>query len=104
PPPDERELAPVRLELASPSDRRRVIWQRALVTLERVLELLRHTHERAVHGERDRQLAHLCTVDRERDVACALERFAYRLRPCRRIAVHVAADPAAEAQRRLGSG
>ena len=48
PPPDERELAPVGLELVLRADLRRIVWELPLVACERLLELVRHFNERAV--------------------------------------------------------
>src|SRR5947209_13201305 len=69
PPPHERELAPVRLELVLRADRRRVLGQVALVARDRVLELARDRDERAVHRQGDRQLAYVCAIPCERELA-----------------------------------
>ena len=100
PPPDERELPPVRLELVLRADLRCVVGQLALVARERLLELFRHADERAVRRELDGERAHAVAVALARERARARPRLFDRRGAGRRVAVHVAADPRAEAKRR----
>ena len=98
-PPDERKLAPIGLELAPSPDRAGVLGQFALVARDRLVQLGRNLHERPMHRERDRKLAHVAAIAPERKLARAVERLANRF--CARcwIAVHVAADPGSERER-----
>ena len=94
PPPHERELPAIRLELVARADLRRVFGQRFLVACERRLELVRHAHERTGRGDLDRERAHLVAVAAQSAARRALvERLGDRRGPGRRVAVHVAADP-----------
>ena len=95
-PPDERELASIRLELAAPPDRPCVVGQLELVARDRLVQLGRHLHERAMHRERDRKLAHIAAIAPERKLTGTVERFANCFCAGCRIAVHVAADPGSE--------
>src|SRR5437870_8267864 len=95
PPPDERKLSAVGLELAPPANRSGVLRQLALVARDRLVQLGRHLYERAMHRECDRKLAHITAVTPERELARAIERLANRLWARDGIAVQVAADPGA---------
>src|SRR5438132_13999611 len=92
PPPDERELAPVRLELVLRADRGGVLGELALVARDRLLELARDRDEGAMHRERDRELAHVAPVTLERELPRSRQRLEDRVRARVRISVHVAAD------------
>src|SRR5947199_1481158 len=74
PPPHERELASVWLELTSSSDRCGVLGQFPLVARDGFVEPGRDLDERAVHRETDRELAHFGAVAVQRQVARASER------------------------------
>ena len=107
PPPDERELAAVRLALVLPAERRRDLGELALVARDRLAELARRADQRRREPERHRERPHLGAQAREREVARALECGRDRLGACRRVPVLVAADPRAEAgagRARRGSG
>ncbi len=99
PPPDERELAPVRLVGVLAADLREVAGQRCLVRPERGLELGQDGHETARDGERPGELAHLVAVPGEDERPRLLQRLRDRLRPGGRVSVHVAANPASERER-----
>jgi hypothetical protein len=52
-----------------------------------------------VHRERDRKLAHIAAIARERKPTGTVERLTNCFCAGRRIAVHVAADPGSERKR-----
>ncbi len=99
PPPDKRQLAPVRLALVLSADHDGVVGELPLVVGERVHELRRHADERARHAQLTGQRAHLVAVARHRERARLVQRRLCGLRPGGRVAVLVAADPRAEAER-----
>ena len=104
PPPHEGELAPVRLECVPGADLGCVSRQLALVPRERRVELGGDRDQRARSSDLDRERAHLVAVTSERERPGSVERLVDRGRPGARVAVHVAADPRPERERRRRSG
>ena len=104
PPPDEGELAAVRLVAVLLADLLRVGRELALVARDRLEELVGDRDERRRQPERGGQLADLRAIARERQRPAAGERLAHGLRARVRVPVHVAADPGAEGERERRTG
>ena len=100
PPPDERQLAPVRLGRVPRTDLGCVLAELALVARDRLVQLGVPRDERRGDAERGRELAHLAGVPRRRNRARPLHRLLDRALVDRGVPVEVAADPAAEVERR----
>ena len=103
-PPHERELAAVGLVAVLVADALGVLGQLPLVARDRLGELVGDLDQGGREPERRRQVARLLPVAGESEGAAARERLADRVRARRRVAVHVAADPAAEGERERRAG
>ena len=99
---DEAQLAPVGLVEVLVADLGCEGRELALVALDRAQQRVAHGHHARRDADRARELAHLDAVARERQAPGAVEPLGHRVRPGLGIAVLVAADPRAEAERRGG--
>ncbi len=103
-PADEAELAPVGLVEVLVADLGGEGRELALVARDRSEQLVAHRHHARRDAGRPRELAHLAAVAADGEPSRALEPLRHRVRPGLRVAVLIAADPGAEAERRPGSG
>ena len=99
PPPDEGELAAIRLVAVLLADLLGVGRELPLVARDRLEELVGDGDERRRQPERSCQLAHLGAVGRQSQRSAPRQRLADGLRARVRVSVHVAADPGAERER-----
>ena len=100
---DEAELAPVGLVEVLVADRASEGGELGLVVRDRAQQLLAHGHHPRRHADGAREVPHLDAVAGERQPARALEPFRDGVGPGLRIAVLVASDPGAEAERGVRS-
>ncbi len=103
-PPDEGELAAIRLVAVLLADLLRVGGQLPLVPGDRVEELRRDSYQRRRQAERRRQLPHLGLVAAERQRPSPFQRLSNGLGAGVRVPVHVAADPRSEGERERRPG
>ena len=99
-PPDERQLSPVRLVEILLADRTRVLGQLPLVAGDRVQQLLVDRRQPRRDAGLRCEAPHVVAVAPEHEPPRALERLADRVGARVRVAVGIAADPGAEAERR----
>jgi hypothetical protein len=104
PPPDEAELAAIRLVEVAVGELGRIVWKLLLFAIDRSEQLGRGGDEPARDPDRAGELADLAGVGRQRQLAGSVERLRDRLRARRRVAVLVASDPGPEVERRGAAG